>query len=182
MSTDTIKMPAQVAPGTRASIQRTLIRLLRHLALPPGGILLGAALSALAWALPPLSSAGKGFVASSPTPGELCRTIAAYAVIALIAGIGYVLGNVLSRRLPTLAEHRASDLRNTEVWTALIFLSSVGVLIAGMIVLRAMGISACVRTLMTFNANAFKFALYENYSAGLLSLRYLSILAAAIAI
>ncbi len=162
--------------------KRKSLRVAKMFALPHVGILAGASLSAVAWMLPPISSAGKGFVASTPTSTDLFRTIGAYLLIATISGIGYLFGITLSRKLPELKEGRASDLRQTDVWTASIVLSLIGVMIANIIVIRAMGFSGCFHSIITFNANALKFTLYEDYNAGLLSLRYLSIAAAAVAI
>lgn len=158
------------------------IRLLRMMALPHVAVLAGVGISAMAWAMPAISSVGKGFVASPPTANELARTFGAYAMIATLTAIGYLLGIIFSRRLPDLSDQRASDLRRNEVWTCSIIVAAIGVTIVNLVIIRAMGVSGCISALTTFNANAFKIALYEDYIPGVLSFRYVAIFAGSIAI
>jgi hypothetical protein len=73
-------------------------------------------------------------------------------------------------------------LTSGRVWTVWIILATLGVGTAGYKIVSSMGISGCIRTIATFNANAFKSELYTEYSVGLLSLRYVAILAASVAI
>ncbi|WP_145172422.1 hypothetical protein [Rubripirellula lacrimiformis] len=150
--------------------------------LPHVAILLGASVSMLAWMAPSITQSGKGYVAAPATFTEVAITIGAYLMLGLAAGVGYLVGRILSRRLPTIHADRPVDLRHTGFWSATILFAAIGTLIAGLTIVRAIGPAGCLQALISFNANAFKMALYENYQSGILSLRYLAILAGAIAI
>ena len=158
------------------------LRLLRLLTTPHIGILLGAMLSCIAWALPAASEAGKGFVARPASSAELIWTITAYLGIAAASAGGFYWGLSLSKQLPEFSSRHGARLRQTGVWTCWILLSLVGVACSLVKVAGALGISGCIRTVATFNANGLKAALYTDYSMGILSLRYIVILAAGIAI
>jgi hypothetical protein len=157
-------------------------RLLRHLTLPHTAVLLGVLLSFLAWIIPPLNSAGKGFVAASPSTFEFLATVAAYLFASGAAAVGYLFGRSMSSGLPRPSKIPSMDLENNTVWTASIITASIGVAITLLTIVRVLGFGGCVDAVMSTNANALKYALYENYSIGLLSLRYIAILSAAIAI
>jgi hypothetical protein len=149
---------------------------------PHIAVLAGSVLSFIAWALPPLSFAGKGFVAAPTTTTEMVRTVAAYMIIAGFCAAGFYLGRPLGRRIRSFDEWNPVDLRNGSVWTLWILLAAAGVLGAAAKVVNALGVRGCIHTIVTFNANAFKGAIYADYSVGLLTLRYVAILAAAIAV
>jgi hypothetical protein len=163
-----------------ASMDRS--RVLSALALPHFAIAFGVSLSFIAWCCPPVSLAGKGYVSDNVTMAELGWTLGAYGFVTCASAAGYYLGIPIGRHLP---KPRASDqlqLTSGRVWTVWIFLAALGVGSAGFKIVSAMGISGCIRTIATFNANAFKGELYTEYNIGLLSLRYIAILSAAVAI
>lgn len=152
------------------------------LARPHVAVLFGATLSFFAWAIPPLSPAGKGFVAAPVTTIELIHTIVAYLIIAGFCAAGFYTGLPLGKRLIRFHNSNPVELRQGRIWTIWIVLASAGVLGAVFKVITALGIRGCFHTIAAFNANAFKSAIYADYSVGLLTLRYVAILAAGIAV
>ena len=157
-------------------------RYLRLLTLPHVGILLGVAISFIAWALPPISQAGKGFVGSGTSSREVALTIAAYLGVAAASALGYYFGRPLGRRFPKVNPDSGAGLSATGVWTAWILLAAMGVGAAMLKVIGAIGIGGCIQCISTFNANGLKNVLYTDYSVGVLTLRYVAILAAGVAV
>ena len=157
-------------------------RILLWLACPPVSIALGVGLSMIAWSLPAASSAGKGFVAQSPPMMDLIRTVGAYGFILAAAACGYRIGCGVGRRFRGVPIGHRLDLTHTTIWNAILCLAVIGVTATTLKIVTSMGVTAAIREVMTFNANAFKFAIYEGYSRGLLTMRYFAIPAAAIAI
>lgn len=157
-------------------------RQLRLLTLPHVGILIGVVLSFIAWSLPAFSVAGKGFVAPSTPANAVVWTVITYLGIAGASAAGFFVGIPLGRRFPKMDPQGAAGLRSNGVWTFWILLASVGVLFALAKVFGAMGIGGCIRCIMSFNANGMKAVLYTDYNMGILTFRYVAILAGGIAV
>ena len=157
-------------------------RFLGWLALPHVAILIGASLSLVAWLLPTFGGAGKGFVASQSEFHEVIWAIVAYLGIATAAAAGYYIGIPMGRRLPTGSAERSTNLASTSIWTVFILLGAIGVAFATLKVIDGIGFWGCITAIASFRANAMKAVLYSDYSFGMLSLRYIAILAGGIAI
>jgi hypothetical protein len=157
-------------------------RLVRLAALPYFVIAFGLTLSFIAWLLPPFSSAGKGFVGAKTTGIELSYTFGVYATAIVASAIGYHLGSPLGRKFAGNLQSDQISMRNDRNWTIYILIAVLGVGASLYKIISSMGIRGGLRTLASFNANAFKEILYDDYSAGVLSLRYVAILAAAVAV
>lgn len=140
-----------------------------------------ATLSFVAWLLPAASAAGKGFQAAPPTVGEWAWTVAAYVVLSAGAGLGFWIGRLGASRFSIPSGGRLS-LKRTEVWDGLSWLAAIGVAAAVIKIVSVLGIGGCLRSLGRFTANDFKEVLYDGYSMGPLSLRYVAVLSAAVAI
>ncbi|TWT79213.1 hypothetical protein CA13_06110 [Planctomycetes bacterium CA13] len=158
------------------------ISFLRMLTLPHVGVLVGVVLSFGVWMLPAVSTAGKGFVAAPTSFYETSLTLLAYGAIVASCAVGYFLGIPLGRRLPVSRVQERAGLEMTGVWTAWIALATLGVGLAMLKIVGALGVGGCIQAITSFNANGLKKVLYEDYSLGLLSLRYVAILVGGIAI
>ena len=158
-------------------------RLIQCLIRPHFAVLAGVSLSFVAWAMPPMGDVGKGFVSQGTTFTQLIKTIVAYLIVAGCCALGYYLGKSTSQRFRgnQSVDSRISLVRRN-LWTIWIVLASIGVLSAAWIIVGTLGVRGCVTVLASFNANTFKHVIYSDYSIGLLTLRYVAILAAAIAL
>lgn len=163
-----------------ASTERS--RIFSALALPHVAIAFGVSLSFIAWCCPPLSEVGKGFISGKVTLAELAWTIGTYILITCVSAAGYYLGLPVGRFFQRPAQESLLSLSCSRIWTVWIVIAAVGVFSTGIKILSSMGVSGFIQTIVTFNANAYKQELYNDYSIGPLSLRYVAILSGAVAI
>ncbi len=131
------------------------------------------AISAFFWLVP---LEGFAVTAVHPELSGLCLLAGWYLTIVLAARVGYELGG----NLPL-----ASGLMNNErmdiAYLVISALATVGVM-ATLQAVSSVGVSSVIDAFTNSYANSLKSSLYEDYSAGIYTLRYASILASAIAI
>lgn len=156
-------------------------KILRSLSTPYGIVFYTALLSFLAWLLPDFGILRKGFSRqfSMGSFGFFLATLW-YASAVVFAFLFYSLA-LRTKLSPALFDRYASFDRKGP-YVILTLLALIGGLASCMVILSNVGFNTIIGYITTGQANQLKYILYEDYSAGILSLRYLSIHSCALAI
>ena len=158
-----------------------LHRMLRGLASPPSAVLVPVLLSFLAWRVPDFGVLRKGFETPQPIFGAGGLMVCVwYGTIILCA----LFGEYLGRTMAPAGRHAQATVGLDDVVTYRL-VSLIGALGAGYAFAYAaslVGFGEIANLVSAGQANQLKQALYEDYSIGLLSLRYVVILSGGLAI
>ncbi len=148
---------------------------------PQGMVLLTVIMSFVAWLFPGFQIFRKGFVAreSLLSTGALMVAIW-YSLIILAAYFGFRLGKTV--RTPHENLDRIIGLESSSAYLALTMVGALGFAFLILFLLSQVGLSGARSILMEGQGNQLKEALYEDYSIGPLSLRYVVILSGGVAI
>lgn len=141
----------------------------------------GFALSTLAWLCPDLGATKRGYVeAAVPTIASVLLLADWWLLIYVCLRIGEIAGGRARIRLPFLESvDRVDSRRPFMVFTVL---AMIGVILTYVKILSTLSIAGAIAYVASANGNQLKEALYEQYSAGVLSLRYLVVFSASLAI
>jgi hypothetical protein len=143
--------------------------------------MVAAALSFAAWAFPGFGVLRKGFDrAAELDPVSILVLSSWYAVIFLSFRIGQFFGTP-----PNGKPSPSSAVVSLEAdlpYYAFTVIAAVGVLAAAVKILGSLSLEGVIAFVWSGQANAMKEAMYADYSIGLLSLRYISVYPAAIAL
>lgn len=156
-------------------------KILKSVFTPYGVLLCTVLLSLIAWLIPDFGILRKGF--SKPFSLFSFGFILAvlwYLSALFTALLSYSLA--LKKKLsPHVFDHYAT-LEKKRPYVILTLFALTGCVASYIVILSSVGISTIFDYLTTGQANQLKYILYDDYSAGLLSLRYLSIQSCALAI
>jgi len=157
-------------------IKLNLERILR----PSGIALLGVLLSLCAWLCPDFGVLRKGFTVPE-RPGLLAYFIlfSWYVLIFASLSLGQTLGSFFARQSWM---YNVPSLDSVAVYRTFTLLAAFGTVSTLVTIFHSMSVPQAVLYLYLGQANRLKNILYENYSAGILSLRYLVIYSASLAI
>ena len=154
---------------------------LRRLASPPGAVIVPLLLSFVAWSVPAFGVLRKGFDHPQPLFSQGGMLVCVwYGIIILCA----LFGERLGRALAPAGRQAQAYVGLNDVFTYRL-LSVIGALGAGYSIYYAgskMGAEEITNLISNGQANKLKKALYDNYSIGLPSLRYVVILSGGLAI
>lgn len=156
-------------------------KIVKIISTPHGIMLLTVMLSFAAWLLPDFGMLRKGFSEqfSLISPGFLVAA-SWYATAFLLAFVFYALA--LKTKLAPGIFDRYAPLHKKRPYILLTIFALIGCLASYMVILSAVGFNTIWGYLTSGQANQLKYILYEDYSAGILSLRYLAIHSCALAI
>lgn len=127
----------------------------------------------LAWLFPSFDYFRKGFTNSLDLFSLGGLVLLNYLLLAsLVTYIGYRLGKAKPSRHTTIDIREIASTRNYLLLNVIAF---IGVAASLLTIMKSGGIGFLMSALSDGRANELKFSLYENYSAGILSLRYVSI-------
>jgi hypothetical protein len=150
--------------------------------LRPSSLALIAVLaSATAWAIPDFGVLDKGYVVASPV--TMLSALVIFNWYFLVWGalrLGEILGSHAYRMAPI--KLRLGDFYGNHIYYAYTILAILGGASAYAKVVGEMSIQGAILYVSSGTANELKEALYDNYSPGLFSLRYLVVYSAAIAL
>lgn len=143
--------------------------------------MVAAALSLAAWAFPSFGVLRKGFDrAADLDPVAILILAAWYAVIFLSFWMGQFLGTLGDRKSsPSLS---VASLDADLPYYTFTIIAAIGVLAAAAKILGSLSAEGVIGFVLSGQANAMKEAMYEDYKIGLLSLRYVAVYPAAIAL
>jgi hypothetical protein len=148
---------------------------------PAGIALLAVALSFCAWLCPDFGVLRKGFsVAEHPDPISLFILFSWYLLIFASLLVGQKLGALFSAR--RRATSHIPPLDSSSVYWTFTILAAIGTVSTFFRIFQSMPLLQTVLYIYLGEANRLKNTLYENYSAGLFSLRYLVLYSASLAI
>lgn len=138
-------------------------------------MLISALVSCTFWLLPSLTPAGKGYQETNATSffGGVVL-IFWYGAIFTTSYVGFKIGSFLA---PRSRVRRRMYLLSPLYYRILVIVALIGVGFTYLSIVGKLGISSTVALSSEYSANALKATLYENYQRGVLSLRYISILA-----
>lgn len=143
----------------------------------PHVILLLTNLTAFAcWLFPSLNYFRKGF--TNPYPITSVAAIGYITLILLLSSfafIGYKSVCLAISQPPSLTDRSIESLKSRNLYLSLIVLTSIGAFYSIYSITKSIDIHSLFFILTSGKANDIKYALYEQYSAGIPSLRYLSI-------
>ncbi len=148
---------------------------------PAGCLIVTVLLSAFFWALPDFSIFRKGFEQREPILDYgLLILIAWYSLIVGSCSLGFYLGKTVRWPFP----FQVKNVRLDDAFSYLCFsiIASISCFYVLYVLNERLGFPALVEALLTGRGNSLKDALYEDYSIGLLSLRYIVILTGALAL
>ena len=143
-------------------------------------MLISVALSFSAWSIPNMPGLRHGF----ENHADLTLTSAAtlmvwYLTLTMMCIIGYGMGRLV---IPRLRPHRSIQLSNILPYWTLTGLAIVGNLVALKIIFAQFGVSEFIDLVMIGQGNRIRHSLYNDYSIGVVSLRYLVCASSAIAL
>ncbi|MFZ5807153.1 MAG: hypothetical protein ACOY3I_08115 [Verrucomicrobiota bacterium] len=147
---------------------------------PYGIVIITVLLSFLAWVTPDFGFFIKGFEAIALTPKAILYFITWYSLILFFSWLGFLLGKRYYLKT-SFFKHLAS-LDDGFIYLAFSIFGSIGGLYALYYIWQNIGWTGIIHAISTSQANILKIALYENYSIGIFSLRYLTILSGGLAI
>jgi hypothetical protein len=143
--------------------------------------MVAAALSFLAWAFPRFGMLRKGFdKAAELDPVAILILAAWYMLIFFSFRVGQFFGTAPGGKYSQ--SPAVASLDANLPYYAFTIIAAVGVLAATVKVFGSLSFSAAFDFILSGNANAMKEAIYDDYQIGLLSLRYVEIYPAAIAL
>lgn len=147
---------------------------------PPGIALLAVLLSLCAWLCPDFGVLRKGFTVPEH-PGLIAWFIlfSWYLLIFASLSLGQKLGSSFAGRRAT---NNVPSLDSAAVYRTFTFLAAFGTASTLITIFHSMSVPQAILYLYLGQANRLKNTLYENYSAGILSLRYLVLYSASLAI
>lgn len=152
-----------------------MVNLIKFCLKPHVLILLTVIISLFAWWLP--INSRKGFnVAENLEPGSVILIISWYLIIIFIAYVGFHFGR---RVRPIQKLNYNNSVISRYAYRILTILGLIGVFFTYFTIFR--NNPNFVNDILQANANQLKYALYENYSQGVHSLRYLTILSGTLA-
>jgi len=156
--------------------------LLKRAITPSGIVILTTILSFLAWSFPGFEGqVRKGFVTPYPVGSwGLFLCVLWLAVMIFGAFAGFLTGSRL--RLQTGLLNRRVSLDAFRPYLLISLIAYVGIVYVFIQLIGALGISGIVGAVGGGQANTLKDTLYDSYSVGVVSLRYLAIPAAALAL
>ncbi|MEW6108486.1 MAG: hypothetical protein AB1632_04850 [Nitrospirota bacterium] len=156
-------------------------KILRSLSTPYGIVFYTVLLSFLAWIMPDFGILRKGF-SRQFSMGSFGFFLAMvwYASAIVCAFLFYSLA-LKAKLSPALFDRYASFDRKGP-YVLLSMFAFIGGLASYMVILSSVGFNTIIGYISTGQANQLKYILYEDYSAGILSLRYLAIHSCALAI
>jgi hypothetical protein len=156
-------------------------KIIKIISTPYGIMLLTVLLSFAAWLLPDFGVLRKGFHRqfSFFSPGFLVAATW-YATAFVLAFLCYALA--LKKKLAPGIFDRYAPLHMKLPYVLLTLFALTGCLASYLVILSQVGVKTIWGYLMSGQANQLKYILYEDYSAGVLSLRYLAIHSCAMAI
>ena len=158
-----------------------LSKILKSLVTPHAIIFYSVLLSFFAWLLPDFGILRKGFSAQlSMFSIGFFTAILWYTLAFLLAFISYNLG--LKIKLSPIIFEKYIPLERKRPYIILTLFALTGCAATYIIILSNIGFNNAINFLSTGQANQLKYVLYEDYSAGILSLRYLAIQSCALAI
>lgn len=147
---------------------------------PVGAILTPLSLSLIAWLSPSLTGVSKGFPDGSNFGVGAWGTVFLWYALAVVgAWVGFALGRLMAARMGRMLLSDGAVFAPKYIW----FLNCVawlGTLSALYLIVSQLGIAGIRSSLADSQANNLKEALYSDYSIGLASLRYVSILASGV--
>ena len=135
----------------------------------------GVILSFGFWVLPELTIAGKGFQTTNASNFYGWVVLGGwYTVIVVSSASAFWLGSRLGSKSVV---RRRILLEGISYYQILVIVALIGVGYTYVTIVGKMGVASVIAASTEFSANALKNTLYENYQRGVLSLRYVSILA-----
>lgn len=155
--------------------------IIRSLSTPYAIIFFTVLLSFFAWLIPDFGILRKGF--SKPfsvlSPGFFIALLW-YVTAILLSLISY--GTALKLKLSPSIFDRYASLDRNRPYVILTFFALIGCLSSYLVILSSTGFNTILYYITSGQANQLKYILYDDYSAGFLSLRYLAIHSCALAI
>lgn len=139
---------------------------------PHNLVIVTVAVSAAAWATPDIEGLRHGFyVRETPTLVGMAVLAAWYGSIVLMAALGFTLG----RRSGNTARYRvAVPFQKPLTYRLFLVLAIVGIVATYYRVAQSLGLGGMLQSISRNTMNDLKSALYQNYSIGVFSLRYLA--------
>lgn len=135
-----------------------------------------------AWLFPSFGVLRKGFDHPANLNFDAFVVLACwYLLIFLSFFIGEKVGELLGPR-PNFEKESLLDLRSNFIYYSFTFLCAIGIGMTLFVIFRSLSLQQVLLFIALGQANALKEALYEDYSVGFVSLRYLVLFSAAIAI
>lgn len=169
-----IRAPRLLRDAGRPSRGSPIIRMIQAICQPAWLVVATVLLSAAIWCIP-LPGGG---TLHHFTPAAALVIVAWYGTIVGAAALGFEVGS----RLPSLGEQVQLRVNPIHCYLFLTVTGCVGVLfVVGAITARG-GPSMLLESIGSHQVNKLKQTLYENYSAGIFTLRYGTILSGAVAI
>ena len=148
---------------------------------PYGIVIFTVSCSFVAWIFPDFGFLRKGFDRMEPILDEGGLTVGGwYAMIILSSIVGYAIG--VRTAFFSSRWNRSFPLDSPVLCWWFRGVATIGVAATWLAVVSALGVGGVVAALQDSQANAFKKLIYDDYSIGLLSLRYVAILVGALAI
>ncbi len=142
---------------------------------------LAVCMSAVAWLVPTFGFLTKGYIVASPwTAMSVIALVDWYALMYLALRLGEFAGAALHRRLASRLTVPALD--DPTVFLAFTVLAAVGILSTYLKIFSSMSLVEAVFFISSGMGNELKESLYSEYSAGVVSLRYLVLYSASLAI
>lgn len=158
-----------------------LSKILKNLVTPHAIIFYSVLLSFFAWLLPDFGVLRKGFSAHfSVSSTGFFVALVWYTLAVALAFISYNLA--LKVKLSPVIFEKYVPLDRKRPYVILTLFALVGCTASYIIVFSKIGLETVFYYLSTGQANRLKYILYENYSAGILSLRYLAIQSCSLAV
>lgn len=158
-----------------------LSKILRSLAAPYSIIFYTMLLSFLAWLMPDFGVFRKGFSKQfSVNSFGFFLAMMWYLSAIAFAFVSYTLA--LKTKLSPVLFDRFASLDRKVPYVILSLFALIGCFASYMVILSSVGFSTIINYITSGQANQLKYILYEDYSAGILSLRYLAIHSCALAI
>jgi hypothetical protein len=152
-----------------------MIKLIQKLLSPHLFMLCGLSISLFFWAIPPLTFAGKGFnYTNAITITGWTVLLVWYSLIFISSFTGHRIGMALGSKRVIRSR---MPLTSPFYYRLLVVFAVIGVTFTYFSIVEKIGVSSAIAVSSEFSANTLKEALYENYKRGVLSLRYLAILA-----
>src|SRR6202035_3579185 len=160
-----------------------------HISLPPRVILKPSVVSMAAvfasfaaWLFPSFGVLRKGFDSRARVDFSSCVVLACwYLLIFMSFTVGEKLGRTIRLR-PSPVEGRLFNLDSNFFYYIFSFLSAIGIATTLITIFRSLSPLQAVVFITLGQANSLKEALYEDYSIGLVSLRYVVLYSASIAL
>lgn len=156
-------------------------KIIKSLSTPYGITIFTVLLSFFAWLVPDFGILRKGFSKPfSPLSPGFFLALVWYITAILLSLISYSIA--IKIKLSPAVFDRYVSLDSNRPYSILTLFASIGCLSSYLVILSGTGFNTIFYYITTGQANQLKYILYDEYSAGLLSLRYLAIQSCAMAI